>query len=304
MQAMILAAGLGTRLKPYTGHRPKPLFPVLGKPLIVYLLEQLHRQDFSRVVVNAHHLREQFVSLLGHVPGVFLQLEEEILGTGGGLRKAQPKFNDGPVLIVNGDILHSYDLSRIVQSHNESGCPVSLVVHDYPRFNNVVVSGDGFVRGFRAAVQNPPESGQRILAFTGIHVIDPGILKSIPQDSFYDVIDLYRELSASGKNEIAAIEMKDGFWTDIGTPLDYLNLHRDLLAGKAPSFLQETIGPFSGPKMIMPDVSIGRDVVFEDWVCIGTGARIGDGVHIARSVIWDGAVIEKGTFLEDAIVVG
>ncbi len=86
MKAMILAAGLGTRLKPYTEHCPKPLFPILGKPLILYQLEQLRKNGFGPFVVNAHHLREQFVDLFGNEKDVSIQLEETVLGPGGGLR--------------------------------------------------------------------------------------------------------------------------------------------------------------------------------------------------------------------------
>jgi mannose-1-phosphate guanylyltransferase len=301
MKAMILAAGLGTRLSPYTEYCPKPLFPILGKPLLLHQLEQLRRYDFGPFVVNAHHLRGHFHHILNNFEDVSLQLEETVLGTGGGLRKALPILGNEPVLVLNGDIIHTYNLSSIIEHHKRSGCPVSLVVHDFPRFNNVRVSKDGIIKGFRQSTD--PDKGQDLMAFTGIHVLDPSVLHEIPHDSFFDIIDLYRSLISSGHVDIAAIKVKDGFWTDIGTPADYLNVHRDVLTGSAPQHLKEMFSDIAGPEVIMPDVKVGRDVVIEDWAFVGAGARIGRGVKIARSVIWDGAIVEDGAIIEDKIIV-
>ena len=110
MQAMILAAGFGTRLLPYTELRPKPLFPLLNKPLLLLTIERLQRAGFDHIVVNCHHLRDQIVDLLQDLRGVVVQQEDIILGTGGGLRLALNVFRNEPVLVTNGDIYHSVDL--------------------------------------------------------------------------------------------------------------------------------------------------------------------------------------------------
>ncbi len=303
MKAMILAAGLGTRLRPYTKYRPKPLFPVLGKPLLMHLLAQLRRQGCQNFVVNSHFLNEQFCKILGGERDVSLQVEEDILGTGGGLRQARSLLGREPFLLVNGDILHSLDLVAIYNHHLTSDAPVSMVVHDRPRFNNLRVAANGRVTALRVCEQDvTPESGDRLLAFAGIHVIDPTVLASIPAAGFYDIIDLYQEMIRSGIM-INAIEVAGHFWTDIGTPQDYLDLHKSLLNNPA---LATAVGLESSlkPVGVEADVVLGRNVEFNDWAFVGAGARIGDGVRISRSVIWDGAVVKAGAVIEDEIVVG
>ena len=114
MKAMVLAAGLGTRLRPYSLKRPKPLFPVLDTPLLTHTLNQLRRSGAEGIVVNAHHLREQIRTMLQGQGDVQLQMEDRELGTGGGLRLAQSHFGEAPFLAVNGDIVHDLDLHLIV----------------------------------------------------------------------------------------------------------------------------------------------------------------------------------------------
>lgn len=302
MNAMILAAGLGTRLRPYSKFRPKPLFPILGKPLVMRLIGQLRSQGFQSIVVNSHFLSEQFCGILGGEEGISLQVEEDILGTGGGLRKAQPFFGREPFLAVNGDILHSLDLAKIYAQHLASSAKVSMVVHDRSRFNNLRVSVNGQVTSLRVCDQDiMPGSGDRLMAFAGIHVIDPIALENIPVSGFYDIIDLYHKMVVSG-DVINAIEVSDHFWIDIGTPKDYLDLHKTLLMDHS---LATAIGLDSPlkPVEVANDAILGRNVKFEDWVFVGAGARIGDGARVIRSVIWDGAVVPDGAMIEDEIVV-
>jgi len=145
MKAMILAAGLGTRLRPFSLVRPKPLFPVLDQPLIIRIIDQLRRHGIDEILVNCYHLKDQIINLLAHQPGVYLQQETEILGTGGGLRNAMEFFGKEPILIVNGDIFHTINLEKIIQEHRQSGHVATLVLHDYPRFNNASVTENGSI---------------------------------------------------------------------------------------------------------------------------------------------------------------
>jgi mannose-1-phosphate guanylyltransferase len=284
MQAILLAAGYGTRLRPYTAIRPKPLFPVRNQPLLHRLLAQLQACDCRPVLVNAHHLAGQIEAALAPWPETLVQVEPEILGTGGSLRKALDRMDNDPVLVMNADLYHGIDLEQVYHSHLGSKNDVTLVLHDYPRFNNVDVVGDR-VRGFGA---DTGASGER-LAFTGIQVADPEVIERIPMGRFHHIIDLYRELAAEGRIGYCRV---DGLpWRDIGTPADYLELHRELLG-------QE------GGWVIDPAARIGSDVVLEGWGCIGAGAVIGDGARLCRSVVWDGAEVACGDSFIDAIVSG
>jgi mannose-1-phosphate guanylyltransferase len=280
MQAIVLAAGYGTRLRPYTSIRPKPLFPVVNRPLLHRLLTQLDACECRPVLVNCHHLAEQIEAALADRPEILVQHEPEILGTGGGLRKALNRLENDPVLVMNGDLCHDIDLEQVYHRHLGSKNDVTLALHDYPRFNNVGIEGDR-VRCFGA------QAGER-LAFTGIHVVDPEVIEMIPASGFHHIIDLYRQLAEQGR--VGYCRVDGSPWRDIGTPADYLQLHRELLADE-PSWV------------IDPAARIGSGVTLEGWGCIGPGAVIESGVRLSRCVVWDRAKVAAGSFF-DAIVTG
>lgn len=295
MRAMILAAGFGTRLRPYSLLRPKPLFPILGRPLLGLTLDRLRQAGFSEIVVNAHHLGAQIAQFLEGQPGVTVQMEAEVLGTGGGLRMARPSFGSEPLLVTNGDIYHTIDLAMVYAHHRRSGAAVTMVMHDYPRFNRVGVTAGGRVCGF-----TPEEAGEgaKLLAFTGLHVLDPRVLDSIPVGSFYNILDCYRAGLRHGL-EIRALVVPDPGWWDMGTPADYLALHGHLLAAPA-----RGAGGRANPRFLQGlGVRLGRGVELVDWVALGDQVTVGAGAHLERVVVWDGVRIEAGTVWRDTIVV-
>ncbi|HSR36859.1 MAG TPA: sugar phosphate nucleotidyltransferase [Desulfurivibrionaceae bacterium] len=298
-KAMILAAGLGTRLRPYTLSRPKPLFPVLDTPLAMAILRQVQAAGFGPVVINAYHLAEQVVAAFRKEPGVILQVETKEMGTGGGLRLALPNFDATPVLIVNGDVVHNLDLAWVYEEHLRSGNDVTMVMHDHPRFNTVRVAADGRILGFVAAGATAG-SGERLLAFTGIHVVDPAVLAPIPGGIFHNIIDRYRDVIAAG-GRIGALIVQNHFWTDMGTPADYLALHGQLLTGLAAPSLP--VAPAAAPLFQGHGVRLGTNVRLDDWVAIGSHAMIGDNVHLSRVVVWDGATVPAGTVAVDTILI-
>ncbi len=265
MQAILLAAGFGTRLKPYSNLRPKPLFPVLNRPLLHLQLERLQTSGFKRIIVNAHHLGEQIEAALGGWPAVRLQYEAEILGTGGSLRRALPNLSREPVLVVNADVYHDVSLQDLYQHHLESGNAVTMALHDLPRFNTVQTEGSQ-VTHFKG--------GAGALAFTGLQVVNPEVIARIPQGSFFHIIDLYEELAATGT--IGLMRVDGAFWQDMGTPKDYLLLHKALL-------------PQPDQWLIDSSALVGPNVRLSGWGCIGAGAQIGAGAELSDCVVWDGA---------------
>lgn len=294
MQAMLLAAGFGTRLRPYTHLRPKPLFPVLNRPLLFILLDQLNQAGCSRVVVNGHHLSAQVEKAIGGRKGVTYQHEPAILGTGGSLRKALPQFADEPVLVMNGDIFQGIDLDALYAHHLQSGSRITMAMHDYRRFNTVRVAEDA-VRSFGSP---PVHDSREMLAFTGIHVVDPSIIEMIPSPGFFHIIDLYEDLVRQGER-IACFRVDGSVWRDIGTVGDYLELHGDLLAGKIDPPPPVTVPP--GQWLVGSGVRVDGSAQLSGWGCIGE-ADIGHGVRLHNCVVWDGAVIPDGTILSDAVI--
>ncbi|MEJ2032782.1 MAG: sugar phosphate nucleotidyltransferase [Deltaproteobacteria bacterium] len=291
MKAMILAAGLGTRLRPYSLLRPKPLFPVLGRPLLLQHIDRLRAAGFGPLVVNAHHLQEQIVYLLAGEPDIIVQQETEILGTGGGVRLAGRHFDGESVLITNGDIYHDIDLGWAYRQHCASRASATLVLHDCPRFNNVEVAPDGRILAFG----NPaPQKGNRLLAFTGIQVLDPAILGLVPPGICASIIDCYRGvIQQSGT--VRALVVRGHFWTDMGTPDDYLALHAHLLAGEGRLSSGE-------PFFVGEGAELGADVRLDGWAAVGSGAKIGAGASLSRVVVWDEAEVAPGHHYSDTII--
>ncbi|ADH85561.1 sugar phosphate nucleotidyltransferase [Desulfurivibrio alkaliphilus] len=293
MQAMILAAGLGTRLRPHTLLRPKPLFPVLDQPLLLRIIDDLRRAGCRRIVVNAFHLRQQIASLLTGAGDIEIQLEEMELGTGGGLRLARSRFGAQSVLVVNGDLFHNLDYRLIMEHHRQAGNDATLVLHDRPPHNKVLTDGDRNILSFTVeAAGSVVAGGNQPLAFTGIQVIEPALLELIPAQGFYHSIDWYRQLIELG-HRVRGLTVSGHCWSDIGTPEEYLQLHGRLLNARA-----ERQTPF----WLGPGVVLGREVCFSDWVAVGRRAMLGDKVQLRRCVVWDGATVPAGTVAEDAIL--
>ncbi|PIE64333.1 MAG: nucleotidyl transferase [Desulfobacterales bacterium] len=292
MQAMILAAGFGTRLKPYSLCRPKPLFPVLNKPFLAAVIDRIKKAGCETIVVNTHHLQEQFRLFLSGIDGVILQEEETILGTGGGLRKAVTHLQSEPLLVTNGDIYHTIDFRNVIEEHGVSGCDITMVLHDFPRFNTVSVREADIV-GFDG------EQGRQY-AYTGIQVVNPLIINEIPLDSFSCIIDYYRRLLRQGV-KIRALIVDQIHWCDMGTPADYLMLHEALLAGSMPVWPELEVKRQLERIVVDEYARLGEGICIDGWACIGN-ADIGANTKISRSIIWDGSVIAPGSVLTDCIV--
>jgi len=296
MQAMILAAGLGTRLRPYTLVRPKPLFPVLNRPLLHILIDMLRDVGCAHIVVNGHHLSRLIMEAVRCLPDVAFQDEPEILGTGGGIRKALAGFSAEPVLVMNGDIFHTVNLAQLYRHHINSGNIITMALHDYPRFRSVSVSGDRIV-SFRPAEHMPKNS---LLTFTGIHVVEPEVIRQIPAGRFHNIIDLYENLAKRGER-VGFVRVDDCFWRDIGTPDDYLRLHKELLTG---SVEQKSVLPaVSGQWLVDRQAQVAGDAVLSGWGCIGKAA-IGSGVSLHNCVVWDNAVVPEGICRKNCIIPG
>lgn len=291
MQAMILAAGLGTRLLPHTGIRPKPLFPLLNSPLLLLTIERLKNHGYDHIIVNCHHLRSQIVDTLSTVGGVTLIEEEVILGTGGGLRGALQFMRDEPLLITNGDIYHTVDLSAFYHQHMERKSLITMGMHDYPRFNRVQMDGE------RVVAFGGEPSGT-CLAFTGIQVINPQVLENIEEGRFSCIIDHYRNLLRRD-TVIYGLRVDGCHWTDMGTVEDYLALHEGLLYGNIPCWPE--MGEVGKPHCISAGAQFDGEVEIGDWACVGD-ARVRTDIRVERSVIWDGVVISGSDAISDSVV--
>lgn len=250
MKGMILAAGFGTRLLPLTEKTPKPLFPILGRPLIDILICGLQRAGCEAVIINTHHLAhliDAFVEEQAYSIPVSTRHEPTILGTGGAIKNVEDFWDDEPFLVLNSDIFTNIDLVEVYRFHLNHTDPVTLVVHDYAQFNHVWVDSMHHVSGFGHTAPCPPPARHpassargrmagaaknRQLAFTGIQVLDPRILGFIPNGTFCNIIDAYCEMIAQGF-AIRGFIARNHYWYDIGTMEGYRVATREALARKA-----------------------------------------------------------------------
>jgi len=257
MKAMILAAGLGTRLLPLTRKTPKPLFPILGQPLIDILVRRLQDAGCEAVIINTHHLAEkidQFVKGQDYGIPVHTRYEPTILGTGGAIKNVEDFWDEKPFMVVNSDVFTNIDLAQIHAFHLSHEDPVTLVLHDCPPFNHVWVDPGDHVVGFGQREPCPPPPPQpllgagtrlRQLAFTGIQVLDPGVLDFIPPGAHYGIIDAYCDMIRSGMTPRGCIA-QNRYWHDIGTMAGYHGAAREALAREA----LETLSPGAEPETL------------------------------------------------------
>jgi NDP-sugar pyrophosphorylase family protein len=236
MKAMILAAGLGTRLRPLTETMPKPLLPVAGTPLIVWNLLLLRRYGVTEVLINLHHLGPMIEQTLGDGARYGLSLtysrEPVILGTGGGIKQAEPFFEGRPFLVLNGDTLLELDLGALMQAHREGDALATMVLREDPeaeRWGPVEVDQAQQVLSIngRGRTGSGPT---RMLMFAGVHVMHPRLLREVPVGRESSIIEAYVRAIAGGER-ILGYRMA-GYWSDVGTPERYAQAQRDAEAGR------------------------------------------------------------------------
>ena len=241
MNAMIFAAGLGTRLKPYTDHCPKAMVGVDGKPMITHQLLRLRDAGFNRVVINVHHYAEQIIDYVNANNGFGLDIafsdeRGQLLDTGGGIRKALPLFApESPVLIHNVDIFSNADLTALYEEHTIGGADASLLVSQRTTSRYFVFDNKDHLVGWknlqtgevrtahdsqRPALERLTEDDEpyRLRAFSGIHVISPTLFPLLEKQSeVFSITNFYWQNSL--KQCIHGIEAPEGFqWVDAGKP--------------------------------------------------------------------------------------
>ncbi|MDE3034831.1 MAG: nucleotidyltransferase family protein [Nitrospirota bacterium] len=235
MKAMILAAGLGTRLRPLTETQPKPLLPVAGTPLIVWNLLLLRRHGVTEVLINLHHLGPMIEQTLGDGRRYGLTLtyshEPAILGTGGGIKQAEPFFEGHPFLVLNGDTLLELDLGALMQAHRERGALATMVLREDPdveRWGPVTVDQAGRILSITGRGRTGSGAAQRLM-FAGVHVMHPRLLREVPAGRESSIIDAYVRAITEGE-PVYGYRMA-GYWSDIGKPERYAEAQRDAEAG-------------------------------------------------------------------------
>jgi len=317
MRAMLLCAGIGVRLRPLTDEIPKPLLPLFGRPVADYQLEAMVEAGVEAVVMNLHHLpdavRERFG---GRSRGldIYYSREPEILGPTGGIGKALPMLGDGPVLVVNGDVVMEVDFRKLLEYHEEAGAALTLAVgrgEGRPELRAVGVDPDGRVRQLWG---KPDWTDSPLIGYVnlGAFVYERRVIEEyIPENSFYDFRnDLIPRLFERGEKVMAY--NTDTYWNDIGAVEAYIQTHLDVFAcgGTRRCRKQaETGAPAPGPEFRQPvyvegELSIGAGAAVGPNVALGIGCDIGAGAVLSNGVVLPGARVPAGAKSDRFVALG
>jgi NDP-sugar pyrophosphorylase family protein len=246
MKAMILAAGLGTRLRPLTDDRPKALVEVAGRTLLEIALSRLRFFGVRDVIVNMHHFAERIVEYLKAHDNFGMRIEVsregELLDTGGGLKKAAHFFlEDGgslqePFIVHNVDVISSIDLGRMVRLHAEQGALATLAVQERDSARQLLFDEQGRLCGRRTGRDERdefarPAAQAQALGFCGIHVISPQIFAKMEEEGAFSIIAAYLRLATQGE-KIMAFRADESYWRDLGRPESLLEAAQDMGNGK------------------------------------------------------------------------
>jgi len=295
MKALILAAGLGTRLRPYSENTPKPLFTIAKRPLLDIIISNLIDSGCKGIIVNTHHLHQKIDAYLAqkkYPVQVETRHEPEILGTGGAIKNVADFWDNTPFMVINSDIVTDIDLKGVYEFHLNHRHPVTLVLHDDPEFNTVALNKDGFIQNFneRLSKTDPSEFQEhKRLTFTGIQVLNPELLELIPDNEFFSIIDGYQKLLSQNKKICAYIE-KDHYWKDLGTPERYRLAVFDKMA---PEAFKQAFPEINGNNIVRTELyGDGSD---RKWYRINRGNR--SLVMADHGIREDDSICETGAFV-------
>ena len=330
MQALVLAGGEGTRLRPLTYTTPKPVMPLAGRPFLSFMLDWLHDHGVDEVILSCGFMSDGVKRVLGDIyDGMRLRyvIEEEPLGTAGPVRLA---FDEGVLeerlLVLNGDVLTDVDLTAELAQHESSGASVTLALYpvdDTASYGVVLTDDEGRVTQFIEKVEGEAPT-DRINA--GAYVIERDVVETIPAGRAVSFErEVFPALVGNGLHGYAA----EGYWIDIGTPERYLEATWDLLAGRVSSKLpprDETgslvyegcllSGAHVGPQSVLGrHCSVGSDSrversVLHDRVRVGADAAVvesvlAEGVRLgARARVEPGAIVGAGAVIGEEAVIG
>jgi len=291
MKGMILAAGHGTRLRPLSYELPKPIVPVLGRPLCSYNMEFLYRAGVREFVLNLHRqpklIQQRISGWAGKRIGLQYTVEPEILGTGGGIRNAGKLLSGGTFVTANSDTVVRFPFASALAFHRGKQAMATLILFPDPekRYTPVWVDEDGRISGFGSDAGGGIRSG----FYTGFQILEPELLGRIPEGKTSCII---RETHTPLIREGAPIFgfLSSGYFREFGSPADYLNGTLALLSEKNQSVY------ISPRAKIAPGARIGPDAVVEE------GASVGEDATVTRAIIWPGAALAAGQELSNAIL--
>jgi mannose-1-phosphate guanylyltransferase len=296
MRAVVLVGGEGTRLRPLTETVPKPLLPLVDRPILDHLLDHLVVHGVREVVMSSPYLEDTFhpfIEARRGEPAIAWVTEREALGTGGAIVSVLERLGDQPFFALNGDILTDLDLTAMLASHRRRDAAVTIASHhveDARPFGLVVTDQTGRITEFREKPTEPVPGDIN----AGTYVLEPSALRTWPAGTNTSIEkEIFPRLIQDGA-VVHGFET-DAYWLDLGTPEQYLRAHVDLLEGRVggSSYPAPWIGTSAS---IDPTARVGRSVA------IGPGARVGAEAQLDEAVLMAEASVEANALVERSIV--
>jgi mannose-1-phosphate guanylyltransferase len=316
MKAMVMAAGLGTRLRPLTYEIPKPLVPVANRPIMEHILALLGRNGLGEVIANLHWFPDTIRNRFGDGSGFGTELtysyEEELLGTAGGVRNVRDYFGSEPFLVMAADALTDVDLTALAEAHRTNDGLVTLAVKpvsNVREFGVVVTGSDGRIQGF----QEKPDPAEALsnLANCMIYVLEPEAFDYFPDEPVIDfALNVFPALL---EHDVPFhVHVTDAYWNDVGSLPEYLQGNLDVLTGAvavepAGELVEGRVDVASGEPGINGQVLVGdgaeiaADARVDGPAVIGPGSRIGAGAMVKESVLLPGAEVPPEALLAGSI---
>ncbi|MCB9079162.1 MAG: NDP-sugar synthase [Anaerolineaceae bacterium] len=305
MKAVVMAGGLGSRLHPLTAKRPKPMVPLVNKPVLFHILNLLKHHNITEVVITvrhmAHHVQEHFGD--GSQLGLNIRyaIEEAPLGTAGGVKNAERYLDKEPFLVISSDIVTDIDLSNLLQYHREKQAAVTMAlkrVSNPKGYGVVVLDTKG---GIRQLLEKPePSQITSNIVNTGIYILEPDVLNYMQADTKYDFsYDIFPALLEDEAPVFGYLANR--YWRDIGTIQSYEQAVVDVLNGK--------VSHINLGNKLSSNVWVGRDVSIASDVCLFGPIYLGDNVKIKKgatlygpTVIHEGSIIDRKAWIRHSII--
>lgn len=295
MNAIILAAGFGSRLRPLTDRIPKPLIPVFGSSMLAAVASNLKRAGIGRIAVNTHYLAEQIEAAVADLPeadSIELFREPEILGTGGGVVNARELLAEHEAFMIhNSDVLTDIDLAAMIGHHRANGARVTIALLDGPE-NRVRVTPDGRVHDILDSLGRHP-ADSRLLTYGCVMILSREIFACLPeQPENCSIIRAVLDLMREQPDAVRAWIQEPVYWRDLGTLPQYFDAHDDVVSGR------NTIPLFRNrEKIYFADrPRLGKNTTLMGFVAGGRNCEIGDNATLINCILLDNTVVPPGSF--------
>ncbi len=325
MKAMVLAAGVGSRLEPLTTQVPKPIVPVANTPVMEHLIKLLAKHGFNDICANLHYMPEKLTEYFGDGSKFGVKLtfhtEEKLSGDAGGVRACREYLQDDTFIVIMGDLITDTDLGKVIKEHKSKKALASIAIKemdDVTRFGVVVTDENGFITGF----QEKPSNEEALSKFisTGIYVLEPEIFDHIPATGDYGFgRQLFPTLVA--KN-LPVLGVKiEGYWSDVGCVEQLREANFDALSGKVKVDLKgkkekrgdatlwigentriDDGAKFSGLVMLGQNCNVHAGATFGGTVVLGDNVSVESGAHIVDSIVWSGSKIGAKAEIKNSVI--